>query len=160
MCWMCGNGLLAGRRRLLAMALACWAVAGIVLCAGIAYAGDRVKTEVLCVSQTVGAGTAEVLGSLISLGNAQLNGYFTLYVEVTGDGTAKFEYVLSWDGTNSIEPVGAADIATGYTKTSGEGGDGKDAVPVYPMRAPYIGIRCTETGGVSDVVITARLSYH
>ena len=151
-----------GRRRFLVLALLCWAAAAVVFYAGTASAGsgDRVRTEVLATSQTVAAGESDLLGHLVDVGKMELNGYFTLYVEITGDGTVTLEYVTSDDGTNYVEPTGAKDVATGYVKTSGPGSDGKDFLPVYPMRAPYIGIRATETGAANSVTIKAKLYVH
>jgi hypothetical protein len=87
-----------------------------------------------------------------------LEGYFTLQYAVTGDGTCKFEYLLSNDGTNFIEPSDADDIITAQTKTSGPGSDGQDIYSFSPTPAKFMKIKCTETGGADTVTITAYLS--
>ena len=81
-------------------------------------------------------------------------GYFSIQVQMTGDGTAKFEYLLSDNGTDFMEPTGASDIATDITKTSGPGSDGKDMFSFNPMVCRSLKIRATETGGANSVTVT------
>lgn len=83
-----------------------------------------------------------------------VSGFFTLQYAITGDGTAKIEYLSSLDGTNYIEPSSATDIATGLTKTSGSGSDGKDVISFSPIAAPKYKIKVTETGGANSITIT------
>ena len=83
-----------------------------------------------------------------------VDGYFSIQATITGDGSAKFELLLSNDGVDFIEPTSATDIATGHTKTSGPGGDGKDIYRVLPpMVARFAKIRTTEAG-VNGIVAT------
>lgn len=86
------------------------------------------------------------------------SGYFSLQIQVTGDGTAKFEYLLSNDGTNFLEPSSATDIASGITKTSGPGSDGKDIFSFAPLLANFIQIKVTETAGANSIIISAWLA--
>lgn len=90
----------------------------------------------------------------------QPDGYFSIQVVLTGDGTAKFEYLISNDGTNFIEPSSASDIATGHTKTSGPGSDGIDIYEFSPEPCRYMKIRVTETGTSNSVVATVTLMFN
>lgn len=89
-------------------------------------------------------------------GRAQA-GTFSIQVLVTGDGTAKFEYLLSNDGTNFVEPTSGADIATAFTKTSGPGSDGRDIFTFQPEPARWMKIRVTETGAANAITVTVFL---
>ncbi len=105
---------------------------------------------------TVAASGAET-SRAVDLGQYRVSGYFSIQVAATGDGTCKFEYLMSNDGTNFVEPSTASDIASGVTKTSGLGGDGKDIYVFYPEPARYIKIKCTETGTSDSVTVTVYL---
>jgi len=84
------------------------------------------------------------------------HGNFSLYWEITGDGTATFQYEASADGQHFVLDDTTA-IATGQLKTSGPGGDGKDMVVFSPWPAEAIKIRCTETGTTAGLVVSAWL---
>jgi len=110
---------------------------------------------------TVGAG-ATVKSDPIAIGALQPLGMFSLQVVVTGDGTAKIEYELSNYETTAVAgsfvtPSDADDIATGLTKTSGSGGDGKDFLSFSPKVCQNMKIKVTETGEANPVVVTAML---
>ena len=85
-------------------------------------------------------------------------GIFSLQFAVSGNGTAKFEYEISLDGTNWLEPSTASDIAAAQTAASGPGADGKDIYAFEPILAPYIRIKCTETAGANSITVTAWLA--
>ena len=97
---------------------------------------------------------------IIELNRYVSNGYFSLQYYVTGDGTVKFEYQLSNDGVNFVEPSSASDIASSITKTSGPGSDGRDLVSFSPPPAAYMKIVATETGGANSVTVTLDLCMH
>ena len=79
-------------------------------------------------------------------------GIFSVYNEMTGDGTGKLEYLLSVDGgVTYLEPSGASDIASGITKTSGSGADGKDIYGFQPELATHMKLKWTETGGAQAI---------
>jgi len=89
---------------------------------------------------------------------SKLAGNASMQLELTGDGTAKVE----WVGTNDedalvaafITPNNATDIVTAFTKTSGPGSDGKH---IYPFSISLVGrmaIKVTETGGVNGITVT------
>ena len=83
-------------------------------------------------------------------------GFFSLQIELTGSGTAKFEYEVSNDGETYIIQTAAADqIVSGFTATSGPGSDGKDLISFEPEPTKKMRIVCTETGGADSVTITA-----
>lgn len=84
--------------------------------------------------------------------------FFSLQIELTGDGTAKFEYEISNDGETYITQTATADqIVSDFTDTSGPGSDGKDIISFEPEPAKKMKIKCTETGGVNSVTITVTL---
>lgn len=87
-----------------------------------------------------------------------LEGFFSLQVELTGNGTGKFEYSISNDGETYITQTATADqIVSGFTKTSGPGGDGKDIITFEPEVTKKMKIVCTETGTSNSVTVTATL---
>jgi hypothetical protein len=88
-----------------------------------------------------------------------LDGYFSIQITLTGDGTGKLEYLLSNDGINYLEPSNASDITTGFTKTSGPGSDGKDIFSISPMVGHYMKIKATETGSSDTITVTTTLCY-
>lgn len=125
----------------------------VVLTAGasVAAAGPRKIVD----AQTIAA-TGTYTSSVIKLLNT--DGYFSLQVEVTGDGTVKFEYLLSNNETDFLMPTSAIAIATGVVKTSGPGSDGKDIYSFHPPLARELKILVTETGGANSVVVSAWLA--
>jgi len=99
-------------------------------------------------------------GSLISKAFPLVNiqGYFSLKAAVSGDGTVKFEYMLSFGDDDFITFSDTLDvIASGITKTSGPGSDGKDIYPFSPPLASQIKIKVTETGASNAATVTAYL---
>ena len=87
-----------------------------------------------------------------------LEGFFSLQIELTGSGTAKFEYSISNDGETFITQSAAADqIVSGFTTTSGPASDGKDVVSFEPEVTKKMKIVCTETGTSDSVTITVTI---
>lgn len=103
-------------------------------------------------AEEVAAGGSET-SDAIDLRHSAPNGMFSVYVELTGDGTCKLEYLLSWDGTTYITPTGASDIVTAHTVGSGPGSDGKDSYSFQPKVAPFMKIKATETGSADTVTL-------
>lgn len=98
------------------------------------------------------AASGSLTSAIVDLRNAAANGLFSVYFVITGDGTAKIEYLLcSTEEGTFIEPSTASDIATGQTKTSGPGSDGKSLVAFEPELAPFLRIKITETGASSAI---------
>ena len=107
----------------------------------------------VCINnETIGTSSTFVSDG-ISLGGVH-NG-FSIYVEVTGDGSVDFFHYISLDGRNFVKQTRA--IKRGFTKTSGPGGDGKDvfAIPVMPCDA--IKIEAENTDGSNAVTVTTKI---
>ena len=118
--------------------------------------GQTIYTKTIASSVTIAASgvwTSEAIPL-----DAYRAGFYAIQITLTGDGTAKLEYQLSIDGTNYLEPASASDIATGFTKTSGPGSDGKGLYDFFPMPAKSMKIIATETGGASTVTVTLTLA--
>jgi len=96
----------------------------------------------------------------------KLRGDITLQVEVTGDGTCKFEFSQSNNfiangpnaGGDFQKPVDGFAILDSFTKTSGTDSDGKDVANVSMFNSQAFKIICTETGGADSVTVDAWLS--
>lgn len=85
----------------------------------------------------------------IDLKQIAQNGYFSIYYTITGSGTIKLEYLLSYDEEATfLEPAGADDIATLLSSGSG-------LVTFSPELAAWIQIKATEDGGASAATISA-----
>mgnify|MGYP000568940465 CR=1 FL=1 len=80
-------------------------------------------------------------------------GFFNLYVEMSGNGTCKFEASIKIGGSDYIIPVEQADIVTAHTASAGAGADGKDFYSFQVALADSVKIVATETGGVDGVVL-------
>lgn len=115
-----------------------------------------VTTRTLCTAEAIiasGSWTSDAIDIKYT------NGTYSIYLELTGDGTAKVEYLLSNDGgTTYIDPVSGTDIVTGFTKTSGTGSDGKDILGFDTEVSPSVKIKITETGGVNPVTVKCILA--
>lgn len=93
---------------------------------------------------------------------SKLAGNASLQIVVTGDGTAKIE----WVGSNNrsaavadfIKPNNANDIVTAFTKTSGPGGDGKHIYPFSISLVDRIAIKVTNTSATDAIVVTGILA--
>ena len=81
---------------------------------------------------------------------------FSLQVEITGDGTAKIDYLVSNNGTDYFIPTGASSIATGLTKTTNT--DGKDLYEFTPKFSKYMKLKITETGTSDSVTVNMMLA--
>jgi len=106
---------------------------------------------------TVDAAGNEV-SEAIDLDDYKPEGFFSLQITLTGDGTGKFEYQLSNDGTNYFTPSSGSDIVTAHTVASGPGGDGKDIYTFQPELAKYMKIKVTETVEANTITVTADLA--
>ena len=91
----------------------------------------------------------------VEISTSNVEGFFCLQWEVTGDGTVKFEVLPSNNGDDFLDTE--PDIATGQTKTSGPGSNGKNLVSfgIPPCRS--FKIMATETGGSKSVTVSAWL---
>ena len=117
-------------------------------------ANKMIQSEKVFDGVEVSAGSSET-SDAVKLQSKE--GYFSIQEEITGDGTVKLEYLVSIDGENFLEPSEASDIATGQTKTSGPGSDGKDIISFEPVLSPWIKIKATETVSSNSVTATVYL---
>jgi len=98
---------------------------------------------------------ATVTSKGISLVNAQSNGFFSIQILLSGDGTlADLFYEVSIDGANFLKPVSATSIVTSFTKTSGTGSNGADILAFNPELSVAIRFKATVTG---TATLTATL---
>ena len=110
--------------------------------------------------QTVAAGesytsAAIPMGALGDSGARPLvaKGFFSVQLDITGDGTAKLEYLCSNDGTNFVAPEGSSAIMTGKTKTTGRY-LASFALPVCKA----FKLKVTETGGANSIAANVILA--
>ena len=92
----------------------------------------------------------------INLNDFIQNGYFSAYLGVTGNGTCKVEYQLSFDNINWV--TGSSAVFTGYTKTSGLGSNGKEIASFTPAASDYMRFKITEIGAANSITITLKLA--
>lgn len=93
---------------------------------------------------------------------AKLAGNASLQLLLTGDGTAKVE----WVGTNDkdaavtafIKPNNSNDVVTAFTKTSGPGSNGKHIYPFNVSLVKNLAIKITETSTTDSITVTAILA--
>jgi len=118
------------------------------------------------ITGTLTAGATTTTGA-INLSSLGADGYFSIQVLLTGDGTLKIEYMIS-NVTNEtggppldaqfLTPTGASDIITAHTKTSGPGSDGLDLYQFpgtgEPIFGKWLKLKLTETGGANTVTYT------
>jgi len=106
----------------------------------------------------INAETIVASGTYTSQGIAipEVHSHFSLYWDVSGDGTAKFEYESSPDGEHYVLDDGTA-IASGQLKNSGPGSDGIDMVDFSPLPCESLKIKCSETGTSDTITVTAIL---
>lgn len=93
----------------------------------------------------------------------KLAGNLSLHItDLTGDGTAKIEWVASNDknavAANFIKVNNANNIVTAFNKTSGPGGDGEHIYGFNVSLVSRMAIRVTETGTTDDIAISAILA--
>lgn len=126
----------------------------------VSLAGDENKIRVFQMwsSESINASANDTSDKKVDLAGLKPNGYFSIQLTLTGDGTAKIEYLLSNDDITYLEPSSATDIVTGFTKTSGPGSDGNDIFTFSPEMTRYLKLKATETGGANGIVVTAVLA--
>ena len=118
----------------------------------------RKATSALTISSQTIVASGNYTSSAVDLNNNYgVIGSMSLQLILTGDGTAKVEYLISADGINYITPSSASDIVTAFTKTSGSNSDGKDIFTLTIPVAKYIKIKFTETSTTDNIVVNAIL---
>ena len=96
-----------------------------------------------------GSETSEVISGV------GMDGYFSLQVQITGDGTAKFEVLSSNNGVDFLDIN--SDILASQTKSTGPGSDGKNMASFTLVPSMAFKIKVTETGGAQGITPTAWL---
>lgn len=106
--------------------------------------------------------SASALSSAVDLGMiSDIQGWFSLQLALTGDGTAKVQVAVSNDGDDFIVSSDASDdIVTAFDKTSGPGSDGKNIYQFKVTTARFIKIKITETGGSDSITVDAHVAVH
>ena len=116
-------------------------------------------TTVGLFNETTITKNTSLLSMVVDLRDIAQDGIFSVEYIVSGDGTVKIEYnVCSTREGLFFEPSSASDIASGLTKTSGPGSDGHDFKSFGPELTSFLKIKVTETGTVSDAIITLDLN--
>jgi len=101
---------------------------------------------------SVAVTNANVASSALGLDRYRPLGMFSVQLIVTGTGTvSRVVYEVSNDGVNFVQPVGASDIYTNFTATSGVASNGVDLQGFQPPVAGYLRLRVYATNGVSTV---------
>jgi len=110
----------------------------------------RVLHSTIFENETIAASGVATSGEIVV---NPAEGFFNLYIEMTGSGTCKFgASILLGDG-EFLVPVDQTDIVTGHTSSSGANSDGKDYYSFQVALADSVKIVATETGGVDGVVL-------
>jgi hypothetical protein len=91
----------------------------------------------------------------VALDLSKTEGLFRAEYLITGDGTIKIEWLESINGTDYYDSY--ADLASGLTKTSGPGGNGKGLIDIDVKLAMHGKILITETGGSDAVAVSLWL---
>jgi len=109
------------------------------------------------------AASGVATSAAIDLASFTPSGTFSIQIHITGDGTFKFQVLLS----NNANTLGVGDymlahdyplIEENLTKTSGPDSNGKIILPCYPEVAEFMKIRITETGTSDGGTISAWLT--
>ena len=115
------------------------------------------KTATLFTSEVIIA-SAFARSEVIDLDAYVKDGFFSIQLILTGDGTAKVEYEVSNTGFDYVTQSDAEDIiVSGFTKTSGPGSDGKDLISFDVEPSSKMKIKITETGGADSITISAAV---
>lgn len=120
--------------------------------------GNAFVTTTRLLNAATIAANGSSTSSSIDLRNIAQNGLFSIQLALTGDGTAKVEYLCSNNNSVFIEPASASDIVSGFTKTSGPGGDGKAFYAFEPEPCGFLKIKVTETGTLKAAVVTLDIA--
>jgi hypothetical protein len=104
------------------------------------------------------AASGSSTSTAIDLRNIAQNGFFSLQIEVTGDGTAKVEYLCSNNNSVFVEPADSFDIVSEFTDISGPNDNGKAFYAFEPEPCGFLKIKVTETGGVNAIFVTLDIA--
>jgi hypothetical protein len=104
------------------------------------------------------SGSGNTESDVIDMTNYNPDGFFSLHLELTGDGTAKVEFLLSNSGSDHLTPSSAEDIVTAHIKTSGPGSDGKDIYSFSPDLTKEMIIKITEMTTTDSITVNGWLA--
>jgi hypothetical protein len=106
------------------------------------------------------AASGSLTSQAFKLGSySDVQGWFSLQIALTGDGTGKFQASVSNDKSNFIISDDASDdIITAHTDESGPGADGIQIYQFSPVLAQWLRIVVTETGEADSIIVTAHLA--
>ncbi|MCD6476172.1 MAG: hypothetical protein J7K85_07945 [Anaerolineaceae bacterium] len=109
-------------------------------------------------NKTIAAGES-FPSDAVRVARFKATGVLSLQVEVTGGGIVSFSYLLSNNWTDFVKPVGAEDIISSFSSTSGTDSNGKDMQPInIGMLPAFIKIEATEISGVDSATVNAWLA--
>ncbi|HDO36185.1 MAG TPA: hypothetical protein ENH07_07830 [Nitrospirae bacterium] len=117
--------------------------------------GKSIFTKEVFTAEVIAAG-GSAYSSIFDL--SQAGGQFSMQLELTGDGTAKVEWVGSNDGTTFLKPNNANDIVTAFIKTGGPGSDGKHIYGFVVSLVKFMKIKVIETSTTDPITVTATLA--
>jgi len=119
---------------------------------------SNIYVEKICEDQNIAA-SGNYTSREIRLQDYQPEGFISLQLEVSGNGTLKVEPLLSVNGDDYFQPSNTPDITTNFTATSGPDGNGKDIFAVeLGITCPYLKLKFTETGGSNSITVSAWLA--
>jgi len=130
----------------------------------MAGGSDTIKNYKMIDNKTIAAGGNYTTRNIIDLSAMKAEGNITLQIEVTGDGTAKVEWLQSnnWEPSDKtgdfVRPVSGYQVVTGFTKTSGTNGNGKDLLNVPAFNSEALKFYVEETGSANSITINAWIS--
>lgn len=78
----------------------------------------------------------------------------SLYVALTGSGTASLRYEVSLDNVNWSQVTTYSSLFTGFTATSGPASNGVDYLYFSPPPAAWLRFVVTETGTANPIYVT------
>jgi hypothetical protein len=99
-------------------------------------------------------GTSEVISDTIDLSRFNVEGFFSLQINLAGTGNVDVIWAASNDGTNFITPAATDDIFSAFGPASGPGSDGLDIASFDPLLAKYLKFTATgQTAGAITSII-------
>ena len=90
----------------------------------------------------------------LDLQNLGIFGFCSFQVELTGDGTATFDYEYSSDGVKWFSD----EIDAGFTDVSGDDADGHDFFATWIWLSRYVRMRVTETSTTDSITVTVYMT--
>ena len=128
-------------------------IIGLVLClSGSAWADGWSNGQANTISMTAMPGGIYTPTTGVNIEGA--SGHFGICGRVTGSGTARLDYMISADNITYVIPAGANAIISGYTSSSGPGGDGYFCTSFAPDYGRWLKLKLSETASSNPVTLT------